>query len=284
MTSLKPWIMGARPKTLPAAIAPVIVATAYAGQSVRFGQALAAFVVALSLQVAVNYSNDYSDGIRGTDQNRRGPLRLVGSGTKSADSVKRAAYISFFIAMIFGSYLALTSSLWLFLIGLIAIIAAWRYTGGEKPYGYRGLGEISVFIFFGVVATVGTYYVQTLEIDLSIFLIGSAMGAIACGILLLNNIRDIETDKVAGKRTLSVRIGRELSIVLYWLLISASLIIFIEVTDLPWSFLAILTLPLIVQLRGSIRKYEWIKALESTGKFQMFYAALLSLALLLSLR
>ena len=284
MTSLKPWIMGARPKTLPAAIAPVIVATAYAGQSVRFGQALAAFVVALSLQVAVNYSNDYSDGIRGTDQNRRGPLRLVGSGTKSGDSVKRAAYISFFIAMIFGSYLALTSSLWLFLIGLIAIIAAWRYTGGEKPYGYRGLGEISVFIFFGVVATVGTYYVQTLEIDLSIFLIGSAMGAIACGILLLNNIRDIETDKVAGKRTLSVRIGKELSIVLYWLLISASLIIFIEVTDLPWSFLAILTVPLIVQLRRSIRRYEWIKALESTGKFQMFYAALLSLALLLSLR
>lgn len=284
MTSLKPWIMGARPKTLPAAIAPVIVATAYAGQSVRLGQALAALVVALSLQVAVNYSNDYSDGIRGTDQNRRGPLRLVGSGTKSADSVKRAAYISFLIAMIFGSYLALTSSLWLFLIGLVAIIAAWRYTGGEKPYGYRGLGEISVFIFFGVVATVGTYYVQTLEIDLSIFLIGSAMGAIACGILLLNNIRDIETDKVAGKRTLSVRIGKELSIVLYWLLISASLIIFIEVTDLPWSFLAILTVPLIVQLRRSIRRYEWIKALESTGKFQMYYAALLSLALLLSLR
>lgn len=276
--------MGARPKTLPAAIAPVLVATAYAGQSVRLGQALAALVVALSLQVAVNYSNDYSDGIRGTDQNRRGPLRLVGSGTKSADSVKQAAYISFFIAMIFGSYLALTSSLWLFLIGLIAIIAAWRYTGGEKPYGYRGLGEISVFIFFGVVATVGTYYVQTLEIDLSIFLIGSAMGAIACGILLLNNIRDIETDKVAGKRTLSVRIGKELSIVLYWLLISASLIIFIEVTDLPWSFLAIVTVPLIVQLRRSIRRYEWIKALESTGKFQMFYAALLSLALLLSIR
>lgn len=284
MTSLKPWIMGARPKTLPAAIAPVIVATAYAGQSVRLGQALAALVVALSLQVAVNYSNDYSDGIRGTDQNRRGPLRLVGSGTKSADSVKRAAFISFFIAMIFGSYLALTSSLWLFLIGLISIIAAWRYTGGEKPYGYRGLGEISVFIFFGVVATVGTYYVQTLEINLSIFLIGSAMGAIACGILLLNNIRDIETDKVAGKRTLSVRIGKELSIVLYWLLISASLIIFIEVTDLPWSLLAVLTVPLIVQLRRSISKYEWIKALESTGKFQMFYAALLSLALLLSLR
>lgn len=276
--------MGARPKTLPAAIAPVIVATAYAGKSARFGQALASLLVALALQIAVNYANDYSDGVRGTDEGRKGPLRLVGSGTKSAPSVKRAAQVFFLIAMIFGSYLALTSSLWLFAIGLIAIIAAWRYTGGENPYGYRGLGEISVFIFFGLVATIGTYFVQTLEIDLTIIFIGTAMGAIACGILLLNNIRDIETDEVAGKRTLSVRIGKGLSIALYWSLITLSLIVFIWVTDLPWSPMLVATLPLIMKLRRSIRTSEWIKALEITGKFQMVYAILLSLALVLSLR
>lgn len=284
MTSLKPWIMGARPKTLPAAIAPVLVATAYAGEAAQAPEAIAALIVAIALQVAVNYANDYSDGVKGTDKDRVGPMRLVGSGSKSASSVKRAAYIAFIVAMIAGSYLALTSSLWLFLIGLLAIIAAWGYTGGRNPYGYRGLGEISVFIFFGLVATLGTYFVQTEEIDLTITLIGSAMGAIACGILLLNNIRDIKTDTVAGKKTLSVRIGEEASIALYWLLIAAALIIFIAVTPLPWTLFVIATLPLLVRLRRSLRAHEWIKALEATGKFQMLYAVLLSLALILSVR
>ena len=146
------------------------------------------------------------------------------------------------------------------------------------------MGEISVFIFFGLVATIGTYYVQREEIDLTIFLIGTAMGAIACGILLLNNIRDVETDKVAGKRTLSVRIGKRSSIALYWFLIAASLILFFTVSNLPWSLTLIATLPLIARLRGFIERSEWIKALETTGKFQMLYAALLSLALALSLR
>jgi 1,4-dihydroxy-2-naphthoate octaprenyltransferase len=284
MSSLKPWILGARPKTLPAAIAPVIVATAYAGDSARFESGFAALMVAIALQVAVNYANDYSDGVRGTDKDRRGPLRLVGSGTKSAKSVKRAAFLAFFVAVIFGSYLAFTSSLWLFVIGLVAMIAAWRYTGGDRPYGYRGLGEISVFVFFGLVATIGSYFVQTQEIDLKIALMGTSMGAIACGILLLNNIRDIDTDKVAGKRTLSVRIGKASSLKLYWSLIATAIIIFIALTPLPWTFLIIATIPFLTKLRTSLHANEWIKALEATGKFQMLYAALLSLALILALR
>lgn len=273
-----------RLKTLPAAIAPVLVASAYAGESFSFAPGLAALIVATSLQVAVNFANDYSDGVRGTDAARVGPLRLVGSGTKSAAAVKRAAYISFLIAMIAGSYLAITTSLWLFLIGAIAIIAAWRYTGGKNPYGYRGLGEISVFIFFGLVATIGTYFVHSEIIDLRITLIGVAMGAIACCILLLNNIRDIESDIASGKRTLSVRIGRGKSIRLYWILISLSIVIFVTTTSFPSLLLALLLLPQLNSLKKVISRNELIRALEATGRFQILFALLLSLALLLSFR
>lgn len=286
MSSINPWVRGARPKTLPAAIAPVLVATAYAvNQSVEVDlafsiKAIAALIVGVSLQVAVNYANDYSDGIRGTDEGRVGPLRLVGSGLKSAESVKRAAYLAFLVAMIAGSYLAVTSSLWLFLVGIVAIMAAWGYTGGKNPYGYRGLGEISVFIFFGLVATIGTFFVLTGDIDLTIIGLGSAMGAIACGILLLNNIRDIEGDRTSGKRTLSVRIGSTRSLTLYWSLLFLSLIIFVATTGFPLSVLLLLTLPLLVKLRRTIRAGELIKSLELTGKFQIQFALLLSIALL----
>lgn len=284
MSSINPWVLGARPKTLPAAIAPVLVATAYGANqstSVDFSftlNAIAALIVGISLQVAVNYANDYSDGIRGTDEGRVGPQRLVGSGLKSAESVRRAAYLAFLVAIVAGSYLAVTRSLWLFLVGIVAIMAAWGYTGGKNPYGYRGLGEISVFIFFGLVATIGTFFVLTGGIDLTIIGLGSAMGAIACGILLLNNVRDIEGDRTSGKRTLSVRIGSARSITLYWTLIFASLVIFIATTGLPYSLLLSLTLPILLRLRGAIRAGELIKALEATGKFQIQFALLLSLA------
>ena len=273
-----------RPKTLPAAIAPVLVASAYAGDSFSLPLFLAALIVAVSLQVAVNFANDYSDGVRGTDAARIGPLRLVGSGTKSASAVKGAAYLSFLIAIVAGSYLAITVSYWLFLVGLLAIIAAWRYTGGKNPYGYRGLGEISVFIFFGLVATMGTFFIHSKTIDLRITLIGIAMGAIACCILLLNNIRDIESDIVAGKRTLSVRIGKKKSITLYWVLIALSLIIFITTTSFPSLLLVLLLLPQLLTLNKVIAGDKLIKALEATGKFQILFALLLSLALLLSFR
>lgn len=276
--------MGARPKTLPAAIAPVVVASAYAGERFDLAGGIAALTVAISLQVAVNYANDYSDGIRGTDEGRIGPQRLVASGKKSPASVKRAAYLSFLAAMIAGSYLAITTSYWLFLIGIVAIIAAWSYTGGKNPYGYRGLGEISVFIFFGLVATIATYYIHAETIDLRITAIGAAMGAIACGILLLNNIRDIETDIRSGKRTLSVRIGKSKSISLYWALLATSIIIFVAVSGFPYSLLILLTLPQLVRLRASIREEALIKALEATGKFQILFALSLSLALILAIR
>ncbi|MGA1279152.1 MAG: 1,4-dihydroxy-2-naphthoate polyprenyltransferase [Candidatus Nanopelagicaceae bacterium] len=281
---MEPWLQGARPRTLPAAIAPVLVASAYAGESFSLTGGIAALIVALALQIAVNYANDYSDGIRGTDEGRIGPLRLVASGTKSAKSVKRAAYLSFFIAMSAGSYLAITTSLWFFAVGAISILAAWRYTGGKNPYGYRGLGEISVFVFFGLVATIGTYLVHTKEIDLTIVALGSAMGAIACCILLLNNIRDIETDQRSGKRTLSVRIGAKKSIALYWILISASLVVFLSTSSLPSALLLLPLTPQLIAIRKAIGSGELIRALEATGKFQILFALLLSLALLLGAR
>lgn len=282
MSSLSVFWLGARPKTLPAAIAPVLVATAYAGRDWNPAHALAALIVAVSLQIAVNYSNDYSDGIRGTDRDRVGPTRLVASGLATAKSVKSAAYIAFAIAIIAGSFLALFTSLWLFLIGAFAIIAAWGYTGGERPYGYRGLGELSVFIFFGLVATIGTYFVQTKSVDLTITLFAIAMGSIACCILLLNNIRDYSGDEVSGKRTLSVRVGLRASTLLYSLLMIIALMIFLLTIEIPWNFLALPLFPILFLIRKEIAGGRLIRALELTGKFQMAYALALSLALIVS--
>lgn len=282
MSSLSTFWIGARPKTLPAAIAPVVVATAYAGEDWNPRNALTALIVAVALQIAVNYSNDYSDGIRGTDHDRVGPTRLVASGLATAKSVKVAAYISFGFAIIAGSLLALTTSLWLFLIGALAIIAAWSYTGGARPYGYRGLGEVSVFIFFGLVATIGTYFVQTESFDLTITLFAVAMGSIACCILLLNNIRDRQGDEASGKRTLSVRIGSKMSVNLYSLLMMVALAIFLLFIEVPWNFIALLLFPLLFSIRREILSNKLIRALELTGKFQMIYALALSLALIVS--
>lgn len=201
------WIQGARPRTLPAAVAPVIVATVLAGKEWKPLQALLALIVSLALQIAVNYSNDYSDGIRGTDDDRVGPIRLVASGLASAESVKRAAQLSFLVACIAGLLLASISAWWVILIGIASVLAAWGYTGGHTPYGYRGFGELSVFTFFGVVATVGTYYVQTLQVTAAAFAASIPMGALSCALLAINNIRDIPGDEVVGKKTLAVKLG-----------------------------------------------------------------------------
>jgi len=204
MTTREQWIAGARPKTLPAAIAPVLVGTAFAGYNSTVLHTLLALVVALALQIGVNYANDYSDGIKGTDADRIGPMRLVGSGAASPQDVRKAALISFFFAALAGLLLASRTSWLILIVGALAIIAAWTYTGGPKPYGYQALGEVSVFIFFGVVATVGTYYVQTQSISREVLLASFAMGALACAILVLNNLRDLEKDKSAEKKTLAV--------------------------------------------------------------------------------
>jgi 1,4-dihydroxy-2-naphthoate octaprenyltransferase len=276
------WIIGARPRTLPAAIAPVLVATAYAGSNWEPIRALSALLVSLALQIGVNYANDYSDGIRGTDDSRIGPVRLTASGLASPKSVRAAALISFLIAALIGLTLAVATSWWIILVGALAINAAWGYTGGANPYGYKGLGEISVFLFFGIVATVGSYYVQTEELNLQIFIVAIPMGSLACAILAINNLRDRAQDQIVGKKTLAVRLGERGARKLYMaLLISAHL--FALLTLQPAVLLTLLAAPLTWKLaRGvasGVSGAELIPYLAKTGKLQLVFAILFALGL-----
>lgn len=278
------WILGARPRTLPAAIAPVVVATAFAGELWKPLPAALALLVSLSLQIGVNYANDYSDGIRGTDDSRIGPVRLTASGLASPKSVKQAAIISFLISAIAGLILAIQSSWWLIAIGALAIAAAWGYTGGSNPYGYKGLGEISVFLFFGIVATVGSYFVQTQTLNLQIFIIAIPMGSLACAILAINNLRDRAQDELVGKLTMAVRLGDKGARALYLaLLISAHL--FALLTFKPFTLLTLLALPLTASLARSVwagvSGAALIPYLAKTGKLQLLFAALFALGLIL---
>ena len=278
------WVIGARPRTLPAAVAPVLVATAYAGSDWKPLAAALALLVSLSLQIGVNYANDYSDGIRGTDDSRVGPVRLTASGLASAKSVKNAAFISFFIAALAGLALAIQTSWWLIAVGALAIAAAWGYTGGANPYGYKGLGEISVFLFFGIVATVGTYFVQTEEINLEILVISIPMGSLACAILAINNLRDRAQDEIVGKRTMAVRLGDRGARILYIsLLIAAHL--FALLTFKPFTLLTLLALPISLPLAKSVwagtAGAALIPSLAKTGKLQLVFALLFALGLAL---
>jgi 1,4-dihydroxy-2-naphthoate octaprenyltransferase len=209
VTTAGQWVAGARPKTLPLAVGPVLVGTAAAstvGPTIwwRFAAAL---VVSLALQVGVNYANDYSDGLRGTDRDRRGPLRLTASGTASARSVRLAAGIALATAAAVGTALAVTVDLRLLLLGVLCVAGAWLYSGGRHPYGYHGLGEVAVLFFFGFVATLGSAYVQHRMLPSAAWWGSLVVGLPACAVLVVNNLRDIDTDRVAGKRTLAVRIG-----------------------------------------------------------------------------
>ena len=210
MASVAEWVEGARLRTLPAAISPVFAGSAIAvfeGGLLPL-RALLAALIALALQVGVNYANDYSDGKRGTDEHRVGPQRLVGSGAAAPRTVKLAAFGCFALAGVLGLVLvALTGRWWLLAVGVASVLAAWYYTGGERPYGYRGLGEVFVFIFFGLVATVGTTYVQLDRAPWPSWVAASAMGVLACAVLVTNNLRDIPTDRLAGKRTLETMLG-----------------------------------------------------------------------------
>lgn len=278
------WVLGARPRTLAAAIAPVLVATSFAGNDWKLAPAALALLVSLSLQIGVNYANDYSDGIRGTDDSRIGPIRLTASGLASAKSVKKAAFISFFVAAIAGLVLSLQTSWWLIAVGALAIAAAWGYTGGSNPYGYKGLGDISVFVFFGIVATVGSYYVQTEELNLQIFIVSVPMGSLACAILAINNLRDRAEDELVGKRTMAVRLGDKGARALYIsLLVSAHL--FALLTFEPFALLTLLALPLSASLARSVwagtSGAALIPLLAKTGKLQMLFAALFALGLVL---
>ena len=279
------WVLGARVKTLPAAVAPVLVGTSFAPK-INWINAGLALIVSLFLQIAVNFSNDYSDGIRGTDANRVGPTRLVASGLASAKAVRRAAFISFATACIAGTLLSLNTTLWLILVGVISVLAAWGYTGGKKPYGYLGFGEFSVFVFFGLVATIGSYYVQTQQTNWEIVLLSVPIGSLSCAILVINNLRDRPLDEISGKRTLAVKLGDQKTRYFYgFLLLITQLTLLLAISIDIQIALVMVCLPLVYQvlrqvLRGA-KEAELIAVLGRTAKVQLITAVLISLALLI---
>ena len=277
------WILGARIKTLPAAIAPVIVGTSLADQ-IKVINALLALIVSLSLQIAVNYANDFSDGVRGTDTNRVGPTRLVASNLATASSVKNASFISFFVAIIAGTLLAFNTSIWLIAVGLISILAAWGYTGGKKPYGYLGFGELAVFIFFGIVATVGSYYVQVEQISSSALLLSIPMGSLSCAILVINNLRDLNQDKLVSKRTMAVKLGDANTRIFYVLLLVLAQVSAAAAASINnYALLTLLWLPLTYSAANQVLKgasgKELITILGKTSRLQFLLALTLAISL-----
>ncbi|WP_032369757.1 1,4-dihydroxy-2-naphthoate polyprenyltransferase [Rhodococcoides fascians] len=286
MATTAQWIEGARPRTLPNAIAPVLVGTG-AAVSLDAGvwwKALLALIVSLALIVGVNFANDYSDGIRGTDDDRVGPLRLVGSKAASAGAVKRAAIGCFAVGAVAGLVLAATSAWWLVIVGLICIAGAWYYTGGSKPYGYSGFGEIAVFVFFGLVAVLGTQYVQAEQIDWAGVLAAVAVGSFSSAVLVANNLRDIPTDTESGKRTLAVRLGDIRTRYLHLALLVVPFAMTVAlIARTPWALVALLALPLAARanspVRGGAHGFELIPALRDSGLAMLVWGATTGVAL-----
>jgi 1,4-dihydroxy-2-naphthoate octaprenyltransferase len=281
------WITGARPRTLPAAVVPVAVGAAAAvgvGDGIVWWRVVAALVVSLSLQVGVNYANDYSDGVRGTDDVRVGPVRLVASGLAGPSQVKRAAILAFAVAAVAGLAIALATSLVLLLVGAAAIAAGWFYTGGPKPYGYLGLGEVFVFVFFGLVATAGTTYAAVESVTALAVVMGCAVGALACALLVINNLRDIPTDREVGKRTLAVRLGDRRTRAFYVVLIAAAFAL--SAVGAVWRvpvLLGLLALPLAVgparSVIGGAGGPALIPVLGETGRLQLAWGLLVTIGL-----
>jgi 1,4-dihydroxy-2-naphthoate octaprenyltransferase len=274
------WVEGARPRTLSAAVAPVVAGTGAAAHADALvgGKALLALAVALALQVGVNYANDYSDGIRGTDADRVGPLRLVGSGAAAPGAVRLAAFGCFGVAAVAGLVLAVTSGWWLVGVGAVAIAAAWFYTGGSRPYGYRGLGELFVFCFFGLVAVCGTTYVQVGAVTGPSLVAGVAVGALACAILVANNLRDIPTDELAGKRTLAVVLGDRGTRWMYVaLLVAGFVLLAVLAVRTPTTALGLVALPLAVRAAGPVLAgavgRDLVPVLRDTGLAELAWAA-----------
>ncbi|MGA0568415.1 1,4-dihydroxy-2-naphthoate polyprenyltransferase [Rathayibacter sp. KR2-224] len=288
--TFRDWIGGARLRTLPLAIAPVLVGTGAAVDASNPGvfhwvRALLCLAVALCLQIGVNYANDYSDGIRGTDAYRVGPSRLTGSGKAKPRAVLTVALVFFALAAIAGILLVIASQQWwLLIVGAAAIGAAWFYTGGRHPYGYYGLGEVFVFVFFGLVATAGTMFVQVLNVSQVAWLSAVAVGLLACAVLMVNNLRDIDADKKAGKRTLAVLVGKGWSRTLYTIFVLVPFAILAVISllyTLGWLgfFTLIAALPAIVITLFARTPRELIIALQLTSFSALGYAAFLGAAL-----
>ena len=289
-TGIALWVAGARPRTLGAAVAPVIVGTCAAvpdADGVIWWRAALALLVALALQVGVNYANDYSDGVRGTDTERRGPLRLTATGTATPQAVRNAAALAFAVAAVIGLVLSLVVDPWLLLVGVAAIAAAVLYTGGPVPLGYLGLGELMVLVFFGFVATVGSAYVQVEYVPGAAWWGSLVVGLLACAILLANNVRDVPTDTVAGKRTLAVRVGAPAARALFVACYVGAFVavVAIGVTQ-PWALLGLLAIPLAVEpvriMRTRSDPPSLVKALVATARLELVLAVLVSVGLCLS--
>ena len=283
------WILGARPRTLPAAVVPVLVGTAVAaGSGIVWWRAAAALVVALALQVAVNYANDLSDGLRGTDgQDRVGPQRLLGSGLATPQEVRLAMLGAFGVAAVAGLLLAAAVTPWLLVVGAASMAAGWLYTGGPSPYGYLGLGEVFVFIFFGLVATVGSTYVHQRQVPAVAWAAATAVGLLACALLVVNNLRDRPADAEVGKRTLAVRMGDRRTRVLYVVLVDGALVVgSLCALDRRWAFLVlgagVLAGPAVRVVLGGAEGRDLIGVLELTGRTQLAAGILLAAGLALS--
>lgn len=279
------WVLGARVRTLPAAVAPVLVGTSLASE-IKLINAVLALVVALALQIAVNFANDYSDGVRGTDTNRVGPTRLVASELATPASVKIASLLSFLVAAIAGTLLSFNTSLWLIAVGAVSILAAWGYTGGKRPYGYLGFGELSVFIFFGLVATVGSYYVQVEQISWDAVLLALPMGCLSCSILVINNLRDLPQDALVNKRTLAVRLGDKKTRIFYALLLILAQITAALAGAINYKLLlTLIWMPLtynaLMQVLKGANSKELISVLGKTSKLQLLLAVTLAVCLLI---
>jgi 1,4-dihydroxy-2-naphthoate octaprenyltransferase len=285
-SALRRWVLGARPRTLPNSAVPVVVGTAVA--VARGGEiwwrAAVALMVSVAIQVGTNYANDYSDGVRGTDTARVGPPRLVASGLASPDAVKRAAMVAFGVAGLAGLALAAVAGWWLVLVGAACIAAGWLYTGGPRPYGYAGLGELFVFVFFGLVATIGTAYVQLDRLDGLEAVAAVPVGLLSVSMLVVNNLRDLSGDTEAGKRTLATRIGAPATRTLYCGALLAPFGLSVVVAtgfSRPWAFLTLLALPLALpparRVAGGEEARGLIRVLGQTGRVQLMVGGLLAL-------
>ena len=286
VASFAQWVEGARPRTLPNAVAPVIAGTGGAAwlDAACWWKALLALLVAVGMIIGVNYANDYSDGIRGTDDVRAGPLRLVGSKLAAPRAVLAAAVVSLGIAAVAGVVLALFSAPWLIAVGAACIAGAWLYTGGSKPYGYLGLGEVAVFVFFGLVAVLGTQYTQTLRVDWVGAACAVAVGSLSSAVLVANNLRDIPTDKESGKITLAVRLGDARTRALYQLLVVLAFVLtLVLMLATPWAAVSLVALPLAVRAAAPVRKglggKELIPVLRDTGLTMLVWSVAVALAL-----